>query len=329
MNLEGLLRALNAANISLTPHNIELWQSHLEGRLPALSFDIDQYYRQNGELTDEYCTDLHEKYFPYTMVETDLREKMLALCSSVDEQIYALSVTLEEKSQHNGSLSIEAETARLQYLLQSLGTLTKTVRNQSDEVTRTISSAREDLSSLRRLKSQSWPPSSLDITTGVLSRVTLEKELSDWTYATTKSKRALAIINIRLNERRLSALPGAEANEILFAAAKLINENIKGSDELCRFDTASFAIVLPMTRLAAADILGEKIRAAFSAAALITQLHDEGQPAYIGVSSFQAPETPSEFLRRAATYAAFAENNDLKVVICEDSPELNDFRVVG
>ncbi len=335
--LEEVLRAIAAAKISLTPQNIELWQAHLSGDYAGLSADITAHYRNGGVLTDILCTELHEKYFPYQKAEKILRSRVLALLKNVNDKIYETSVSLEEDASSD-SLDRLAEKARFQKVLQELSCLAQSLRQENEALTTLTKDARQTITSLRRLKNTSNSNVHFDVQTGIGSRIGFDQSLTDWTYEAGKAQRKLSIIIIKMNKNWLSVLDENVTSDVMFKAANILNDNIKGSDWLHRYDETSFSIVLPVTRLAAADILGEKIRVAFSAAALIPQTlnghpdtdHIEVQQScFIGVSTYQPSEMPTDFVERAVHCAAFAENRQLKTVICEDSPELNDFRHVG
>jgi diguanylate cyclase (GGDEF)-like protein len=107
--------------------------------------------------------------------------------------------------------------------------------------------------------------------------------------------------------------------------AETLQRALRPTDLSGRLGGEEFAVLLPGTRVAEAEHVAERIRAAFSAAAAAVAGHAVASTVSIGIATGSAPEADlSDLLAVAdrALYRAKAEGRDRVVAIeCSAAPE--------
>jgi diguanylate cyclase len=118
-------------------------------------------------------------------------------------------------------------------------------------------------------------------------------------------------------------------DQVLRLVAGLIKNILKDGEIVCRYGGEEFAIILPGTTLAVANMAAERIRAAIMARE-IKRGHNQGSygriTISIGVAQFRAGETPLNFVERADACLYAAKRSGRNRVVNENHPEFLDFR---
>jgi two-component system cell cycle response regulator len=143
----------------------------------------------------------------------------------------------------------------------------------------------------------------LDPLTGLNNRRYLESHLSGLLDQATQRERPVAIMILDVDHFKIvNDTYGHEiGDEVLKHFAARVRRKVRGADLMCRLGGEEFVIVMPETRLAIAESVGERIRAAV-AAAPFSLAEDERAIAVtvsIGIADSTGGETVADLLRRA------------------------------
>jgi two-component system cell cycle response regulator len=109
--------------------------------------------------------------------------------------------------------------------------------------------------------------------------------------------------------KRVNDTYGHDAgDEVLKAFAARVKRVVRGADLMCRFGGEEFIVVMPDTKLAIAQVVGERVRAAVAGASFAIEGGARAIPVTvsIGVAHSHGEDTPEALFRRAdqALYAS-------------------------
>ncbi|WP_298423968.1 PleD family two-component system response regulator [Rhodoblastus sp.] len=153
----------------------------------------------------------------------------------------------------------------------------------------------------------------LDPLTGLNNRRYLESHLSGLLDQAAERERPIAIMILDVDHfKRVNDTYGHEiGDEVLKNFAARVKRKVRGADLMCRLGGEEFVIVMPDTRLATAENVGERIRSAV-AAAPFSLTGDERAIAVtvsIGIADSVGGESVADLLRRADQALYLSKNS--------------------
>jgi two-component system cell cycle response regulator len=153
----------------------------------------------------------------------------------------------------------------------------------------------------------------LDPLTGLNNRRYLESHLSGLLDQAAERERPVAIMILDVDHfKRVNDTYGHEiGDEVLKNFAARVKRKVRGADLMCRLGGEEFVIVMPDTRLATAENVGERIRSAV-AAAPFSLTGDERAIAVtvsIGIADSVGGESVADLLRRADQALYLSKNS--------------------
>ena len=268
------LPLMSRQNIPVTPRNYAVWYKYVSGADGELSRTIDAM-RERG------------KGFPRKRTKRFMRnsaqKKMRTNCGRSGKTCSRYCVTIltevteltgqtkEYDSFVSSSVNALPEDASLQEIRNVISEIvdkTKTLGGFGKTIQRKLKETTEALEVLRRDFEQVKTEAFLDFLTGIPNRKAFDSTLTQCTREAASDGRALSLLLIDIDHfKRFNDEHGhLIGDEVLRFVARKIKEIVRGRDFLARFGGEEFAVVLPQTPLAGAEVVAEGIRNFFAQA---------------------------------------------------------------
>ena len=305
--------------IPMTPKNYMVWYEHVSGTNDKLSVAINSMLEEEREFTEELNETLHRQFCAVSdenelrAFHEDLRQILLTVLKQVGDlngqtQDYESSIANSVKIlAQNPSVD---EVKRVIHVLkgetESIGKFVKTIRNELKETT-------EALEALKERFEQVKTEALVDFLTGLPNRKAFTEALAASIAEAESDDKAPSLLFIDIDHfaefnNKFGHLIG---DEVLKFVAKKIKEMIKGSDYPARFGGEEFAVILPRTPLAGAQVVAETIRSFFDKTRLQVVSTSKALGTVtvsIGVACYRKGEPPEQLIERSDQALYLAKN---------------------
>jgi diguanylate cyclase len=189
---------------------------------------------------------------------------------------------------------------------KTLGKSRKTIRHKLEETTEALEVLKKDF---ERVKTEA----SVDFLTGVPNRRAFNDSLMLLAKEAASDGRDLSVLLIDIDHfKRFNDEYGhLLGDEVLKFVAKKIKEIVRGRDFLARFGGEEFAVILPQTHLAGAQVVAESIRSFFAKTPLkaVSTSRNLGIiTVSIGVACYRANDPSEGFIKRSDQALYLAKN---------------------
>ncbi len=329
---EIAIGALKQLSLAATPRNIEVWYAHIEGRNPALSREIQKCQQLGGELTQEHADNLYDQF----ILRTDLSTDVIELVAKFEDEITALTDVIEasgESAHGHGerlqNISKElhqsaTETPAVGALLESVINVTKTMREENQQLERRLAESCDEVTTLRHNVEHIQLEAMLDPLTGVKNRKTFDSAMETHLRTAKEKNTPLALIlaDIDFFKSFNDRWGHQTGDQVLRLVAEVMNANVKGQDILARYGGEEFAIILPDTSIEDAGMLADRIRQAVEARRLKKRRTGEDLGVVtmsMGVAEIKSDDTVETLIERADVCLYAAKDNGRNCVMDEDS----------
>lgn len=331
---EVAIGALKQLSLAATPHNIEVWYAHVEGRNPALSREIQKIIDHSGSITQKSADDLHARF----VMRSDLSTDVIDLVSKFEKEINEISNVIEESgenAQGHGdqlkSLSKELhktskDVPGVSSLLGSVINVTKAIREENQQLERRLAESSDEVQTLRQSVEHIQLEAMLDPLTGVKNRKTFDTSITAQLKAAKENQNELALIiaDIDFFKSFNDRWGHQTGDQVLRLVAEVMNANVKGQDLLARYGGEEFAILLPGTNVHNATMLADRIRQAVEARRLKKRRTGEDLGIVtmsMGVAEMVPDDTVETLIDRADSFLYVAKDSGRNCVINADNAQ--------
>jgi diguanylate cyclase len=258
---------------SFTPTSYAVWYEHLTGTNSRLSTELTQRLQQSESLDDKAISELYAEYILSRDVQStrQLQKSLEAVATQIDQ-----AATTSSHSTEQYALALETSQAELQSLtdpqtlnsvLQKLIGLTREAHESVGALRVELNARQQELRNVRDRLGALETELVKDPLTGLLNRrgfdKALEKLEADGFMLTSTCVLMLDLDHFKRINDSYGHLFG---DQVLGAAAKLLNGVIKGRDIAARFGGEEFVVLLPDTPESGGMALAEQFRDTFSRA---------------------------------------------------------------
>jgi diguanylate cyclase len=329
---EAIAEQIRAAELPFEPRQFEFWFAYKSGRNIALNAAADAITVQNGALTGADIDRLHDTYLsPWRMgddadaIAASLSERLTELNLSLESAIGAAREQRETLAAEAAELSLGAS---LKDMLAAIGRLTQLT--QESQTRLALLEARMDamhreIGAIRRQLSTVRSECQTDPTTALPNRASFNAAVARAIDDAAASRQPVSVVLCDLDyftafNQNFGNFVG---DQVLRAIAMLLKSHMRPGDTVARFDSDTFAAILPMMRGSDAVACADRFRQTLMAHELMPHPNGAGRVTVsIGVADAIKGDTIEFLLRRAANGLQIAkrEGRNRVVEMTPDGP---------
>jgi diguanylate cyclase len=329
---EAIAEQIRASELPFEPRQFEFWFAYKSGRNIALNAAADAITVQNGALTGPDINRLHDAYLsPWRMgddadaiaarLSERLEELNLTLESAIgsaQEQRETLAAEAAELSNGGSLKDVLAAIGRLAQRIQEGQTRLALLEARMDAMHREIGAIRQQLSTVRS-------ECQTDPTTGLPNRASFNAAVARAIDAATVSRQPVSVVLCDLDyfaafNENFGNFVG---DQVLRAIVMLFKSHMRAGDTVARFDSDTFAAILPLMRGSDAVACADRFRQTLTAHELVPHPNGAGRVTVsIGVADAIKGDTLEFLLRRAGNGLQIAkrEGRNRVVEMTPDGP---------
>jgi diguanylate cyclase len=315
-------------DVPITPKNYAIWYEYASGANRKLNETIDAMFAKGTQFSD----DVNETLYRQFCAENDedelkaLREDLWQISLTILAQVTDLTgQTQGYESSITNSVDILTENASVDEVkkvirvlvgeTKTIGKFVRTVRNELKETTEALEALKERFEEVKM-------EALADFLTGLPNRKAFTESLAENMRQADSADAALCLLFIDIDHftnfnNTFGHLIG---DEVLKFVATKVKEMVRGNDYPARFGGEEFAVILPRTPLAGADIVAETIRSFFAKTRLKSVSTSKALGTVtvsIGVASYRRGETLEQFVERSDQALYLAKNGGRNRVVTE------------
>lgn len=324
------LASLKELGLASTPRNFEVWYTHVEGRNPALSRDIQKYMGRTDGLTQIDVDNLYNEH----IVRIDLANDVLEVVSRFENEVAALAELVEEtgESAHGRGLELQQLSQQLHQsseehpsvaaILESVLAIAKSVRQENQKLERRLAESSDEINSLRRNVESIQQEAMTDPLTGVKNRKSFDTMIASLIDHAKKTREPLALVVADIDHfKKFNDQWGHQTGDhVLRLVAEVMSANLKGADLLARYGGEEFVMLLPGTTIEHAAMLADRIRTSIQSRRLKKRRTNEDLGVItvsMGVATYEPGDTVESLIERADQRLYEAKNTGRNRVVAE------------
>jgi diguanylate cyclase len=260
---------------SFTPASYAIWYEHLTGTNLRLSEELTQRLQQSESLDEQVISELYAEH----ILSRDVRSTRL-LQKSLETVAHQIDQAASTSSNNTAQYARALETSQtelqsltdpqtLNSLLQKLIHLTRDAHDSVGTLRAELNARQQELRSVRDRLGALETEVIKDPLTGLLNRRGFDKALEQLrTDGFALTSACVLMLDLDDFKRVNDSYGHLFGDQVLGAAAKLLNGVIKGRDIAARFGGEEFVVVLPETPESGGMALAEQFRNAFRRASI-------------------------------------------------------------
>jgi diguanylate cyclase len=325
------LKAMMAHEVPPTPQNYAVWYCYADGTVPELKKTVDILISNKQAFGPDLCTELYARFFDASGQLGILQNTGGRLRQIVDQvrrqvdsaagDVNAFGRSLDDFSTAIGDRGPDD----LHSLVTSMVAETQRVAERNRSLEERLSQASTEVNELKQNLENVQREALTDSLTGIPNRKSFETRLREAARDAMEHGEPLSLLIADIdNFKRFNDTYGHQiGDQVLRIVARTLTDSVKGRDTPARYGGEEFAIVLPQTRLDAAQVVAEQIRLGLTRRKLVgrDKKDDYGSVTLsFGIAQFHPGEPIATFVDRAdaALYRAKREGRNRVVAADED-----------
>ena len=320
---------MSANKVSAYPKAYEVWFRHLAGENPKLSHAINDTIKKYGRISSAQILQVYEDFLAKgadTVLSDEINDKITMEASALEkiaQRSFGLTQSMGENlTQASEDLELQLDQNSLKKLIKRMVMETADAQRQNIEISQQLKETHKGLLLLRKNLEEVREESIMDQLTGIGNRRhfdrSLDKALLDHKHAKQPLSLILADIdNFKLFNDQWGHQTG---DQVLRLVALAIKNNVKVTDNPCRYGGEEFAIILPNTSLAQAHSVADRMRMTVSKRDVVKRSTGDNLGKITisaGVAMMAPDDTPQSILHRADLCLYAAKNAGRDRVITE------------
>lgn len=305
---------LDSQKLPLTPVNYSVLYAHVSQRQKELTQALRESLTSGKAIDNQYLRELFDRYlleqarFKEEMIKPfgSMIEKMITQVSeqvkSEQGMVAALSTVEIQLSTVNGEFEVKK-------VIADLGGLTLKAKKEHQDLYQELSSAQQEIHSLKNQLAISEKEAKTDPLTGLLNRRGLQQNLE---IIEAPENTSCITVDIDHFKSINDTYGHAVGDRIIRRVAKEVQLHIRGRDLAVRFGGEEFVIILIDTPIEGAQRVAETLRKKIASLQLVIKSNNTLLPSIsisLGVADFQADTRWEDLFRRADEALYLAKKN--------------------
>ncbi|MBV1907909.1 MAG: GGDEF domain-containing protein [Kangiellaceae bacterium] len=308
---EKAVAVLQDQQLPLTPLNYSVIYSYISLRQPKLTESIKRYLASGNRINNQFLRETFDEYIlGQKRFEEELIKPIDGMIESMIKQIGAqvkseeeMAVALKEVGKR---LSSSEQKSDVEDVVADLGGITDKARREHQELFQELTSAQDEIFSLKKRLEASEKEAITDPLTGLLNRRGMQQKLEDIDSPIDTSCIIIDIDHFKGINDNFGHLVG---DRIIKRVTSEIKKHIRGRDLAVRFGGEEFAILLIDTPIEGAKKVAETLRKKVDSLKLVIKSNKTQLPSIsisLGIASFDTDLEWDNLFKRAddALYAA-------------------------
>lgn len=294
-----------------SPKAFEVWYTYASDSDAKMNSRIDNILKKEGYCTSFEIDQIHNEFFLKNEQEEKQEHANAKLESQVGEILSLVKSHLASQDNYSGeldnnkeSLLADADAQNVRAVINQLIEENSHMRDEAEQLSQHLASTQEKIQEIRAELEESKKTALEDPLTGVGNRRRFDYILKREMDAAIEQNLPLCLVMADLDyfKQVNDKFGHFIGDQILKYFASILKNNVKGMDSCARYGGEEFAIILPKTKLGAADQLVNKIRLQLAETNLVVSKNKKplGQvTASFGVTEIQEKDNAETFIKRA------------------------------
>ena len=320
---------MSANKVSAYPKAYEVWFRHLAGENPKLSHAINETIKKYGRISSAQILQVYEDFLAKgadTALSDQISDKITEEASSLEkiaQRSFGLTQSMGNNlAQASEDLELQLDQASLNKLIKRMAMETADAQRQNIEISQQLKETHKGLLLLRKNLEEVREESIMDQLTGIGNRRHFDRSLDKALLDHKHVKQPLALILADIDHfKSFNDQWGHQTgDQVLRLVALAIKNNVKVTDNACRYGGEEFAVILPNTSLVQAHNVAERIRMTVSKRDVIKRSTGDNLGKITitaGVAMMAADDTPQSLVHRADLCLYAGKNAGRNRVITE------------
>jgi len=294
--------------VPATPRNYAVWYEYVKGANPLLRAEVDNAIRRNEPFSPERNAEIYARFFEDEHECARKQEASDAIINDLQMQVKRAEEAADQYTQvideFYSCLTHERDVDRLGAELEQLRSETRGAARRHKALAERFTEAGLGLEALRKTAVDPGDTSRTDALTGLPNMRGFRTLLDQATARAERESAHLSLLLADINDfksfnEKFGYVVGDRALRFIGNALKRC---LKGGDQIARYESDCFAVILPNTGYTGARVAADQVREHVSSGNLRER---SGGASYgrlslsIGVAQYESGESASHLLRRA------------------------------
>lgn len=305
------LELMRTYGSSADPRSYEVWYTYVSGHKPAMNEAIKKITAEHGSVNGNDIDRLYDEHLAAQRAVRDTEKASALMLGEIEQVMEMIDTALGSTARYGQSLQAfsddltgPVDRTRIRDLIATVVRATHQVTDTNQQLEARLKETRSEIETLRETLECVRVEAVTDPVTGIANRKHFQDMLHKSTEIADAQGSPLSLVVIDIDHfKRFNDLYGhLTGDQVLRLVSMTMREQVKGKATLARFGGEEFGIILPDTRLPAAQAVAEAIRQSVLNRELVKRSTGESLGKItisVGVASFRHGEGGTSLLDRA------------------------------
>jgi diguanylate cyclase (GGDEF) domain len=308
---EAAIGQLKRNEIAAYPRHYELWYTYCAGFNHALNKAINDILRTRGRITIDEVHRVYAQFLSPSRIADRIDDVGTRISSEIAGVVDAMNTSIATTSDycsslHGASEALEGATDRgvIIHIVGEVIAATRKTEAVNRELETQLAESRRQIAELHESLDAIRFESLTDELTTLANRKHFDQSIERAVAQASEAHEPFALLVTDIDHfKKFNDTFGHQTgDQVLRLVGLSVKQNVKGQDIACRYGGEEFAIILPRTDLAGANVVAEQIRAAVMSKELMKRSTGENLgnvTISIGVAVHRARDTVQSLIERA------------------------------
>jgi len=329
---ETALNRIKALRIAANPRNFELWYTYATGQNEALNKRINEALGGENRITEHDLGQIYYQFLSTAHLTEQADEVGQKIMGEIDRVMSTIDSAIGNANSYGESLAGAAELSsdhhadrdQLRAMIETLVGATREAQKANRVLQTNLVDSRKEIHELQQSLEQARAESLIDPLTTLSNRKFFQNAILRMMSDAEKKGTPFSVLLTDIDHFKLfnDTYGHLTGDQVLRLVALALKNNLKGQDVASRYGGEEFAVLLPRTGLAAAEIVANHIRTSVMSKELLRRSTGESLGRVtisLGVATWREGDTVPLLLSRADNCLYAAKNAGRNCVVSEIS----------